>query len=95
MRALRLRIDKILRAQLKHTQAESQLRTTLFCPFFFCFFVFCLCVCVRSINNDKCHKRECICGASMPPPLISGYRVSKESAHLISQNVFRGSLLAV
>ena len=28
-------------------------------------------------------------------PPISGYRVSKESAHLISQNVFRGSLLAV
>ena len=29
------------------------------------------------------------------PPRISGYRVSKESAHLINQNVFRGSLLAV
>ena len=34
-------------------------------------------------------------GPPPPPPPTSGYRVSKESAHLISQNVFRGSLLAV
>ena len=33
----------------KHTQAESQLRTTLFCPFFF----LCVCVCVRVC--------ECVC----------------------------------